>query len=134
MNSVSRTMATIAGDPVDRRVVIPVLSLYGARLSGCATARYFSDPAAYARGQAAAEEMIQPDVLLGPMAMALLGEAFGSELKEFPDAPPVVRRPAIGSAHEWAGITIPDPTQPRLRYLVESVRLMAAQTQGRRPI
>ena len=61
MNSMERIQAALAGKPVDRRAIAPVLGLYGARLTNCPLDQYYTDPAAYARGQSAVRETFQPD-------------------------------------------------------------------------
>lgn len=135
MNSMERILGTLAGKPVDRRAVAPVLSLYGARLSGCPLRQYYTDPTAYARGQALVREAFEPDVLFGPFAFALIGEALGSALHWFADQAPNVRRPAVDSAEGWDALTMPDPDRdPRLVYLREAVARMAADQRGEVPI
>lgn len=135
MNATQRIMATLEGKPADRRAVAPVLSLYGARLTGDPMETYYRDPAAYARGQALVRERFEPDLLFGPFAFALIGEAFGSELHWFKTQPPTVRRPAAPAAGDWDRLAIPDPeNDPRLAYLREAVRLMAAEHRGEVPI
>lgn len=131
MNGLERIHATLSGTPVDRRAVAPVLSLYGARLTGCPLATYYADPAAYARGQAAVRETFQPDALYGPFDFPGVGAAFGSELYCMPEHAPNIRRPAIRTLDEWDRLTLPDPeTHPRLLYLREAIRLMAEEHRG----
>jgi uroporphyrinogen decarboxylase len=128
-------MATLAGKLLDRRAFVPVLSLYGAQLTNCPLDQYYSDPAAYALGQAAVCEAFAPDVLCGPFAFALIGAAFGSELTIYADQAPNIRRPAIQSLAEWERLTLPDPdTHPRLLFFREAIRRMAAELQGQAPI
>ena len=78
MNSIERISATLQGKPTDRRAVSLLLPLYGARLTDCKPSKYYTDAAAYARGQSAVRETFQPDVLFGPFAVALEGAAFVS--------------------------------------------------------
>jgi uroporphyrinogen decarboxylase len=91
MNSLERLHATLAGKPLDRRAVAPVLGLYGARLTGCPLEQYYTDPVAYVRGQTAIREMFQPDILYAPVAFASLGAAFGGELVHLETMPPDLR-------------------------------------------
>ena len=114
MNSRERIQATLMGKPVDRRPFVPVLSLYGAKLTDCPLKQYYSDAAAYARGQAAARELFEPDALCTPFAYGLIGEAFGSSLHYFEDMAPNVRRPAISSLKQWESLVFPDPTLIRI--------------------
>jgi len=135
MNGTERIMGTLAGTPLDRRAFIPVLSLYGARLTGCPLERYYSDPAAYAQGQMAVNKEFGPDLLLGPFAFALIGAAFGSQITFSSVQPPNIRKPAVASLEEWDRLVLPDPdTNPYLLYFRESVRLMAAGLQGSVPV
>lgn len=135
MNSTERIMATLAGKPLDRRAIAPVLGLYGARLTGCPLEQYYTDPAAYARGQSAVRETFRPDVLCAPLAFALIGAAFGSELV-FPDTEaPNIRRPAVQSADQWDLLALPDPdSHPLLLYFRDAIRLMAAEHENQVPI
>ncbi|MFA7403578.1 MAG: uroporphyrinogen decarboxylase family protein [Pelobacteraceae bacterium] len=135
MNSMERMQATMAGKPLDRRAVAPVLGLYGARLINCPLERYYSDPFAYARGQAAVREMFQPDVLYAPLAFASIGAAFGGELVHLDTMPPDLRTPAIQSIQQWNTLVPPDPDKhPQLLYFRDTIRLLAAQYGGEVPI
>jgi len=131
MNSIERILATLTGEPVDRRTVAPVLSLYGARLTSCPLQTYYSDPAAYARGQAAVLMTFQPDVLFGPFDFPGVGAAFGSELHWMPEYAPNIRRPGIATLADWDKFVLPDPeTHPRLLYLREAIQRMAEEHRG----
>lgn len=135
MNSMERVLATLAGKSLDRRAIAPVLGLYGARLTRCPIKQYYTDPAAYARGQAAVRETFQPDVLCAPLAFASIGTAFGGELI-FPEtAAPNLRRPAVQTVEEWDALVPPDPdTHPQLLYFREVIRLLAAEHKNEIPI
>lgn len=135
MTSTERILATLAGKPVDRRAAAPLLSLYGARLTGCPLETYYTDAHAYALGQTAVLETFQPDVLFAPFDFPALGAAFGSETRYFADQAPNIRRPAISSAADWPRIVMPDPdTHPRLVYFREAVREMVASLRGQAPV
>lgn len=135
MNSLERIAASIAGKPVDRRAVAPVLGLYGARIVDCGLESYYRDPCAYVRGQRAVCETFAPDVLFGPFAHAVMGAAFGSELCFFADQPPNVRRPAIRSAHEWDRLVFPDPdVHPCLLFFREAIQALAAEYRDQIPV
>ena len=128
MNSVERIRSTIAGTPVDRRATSPVLGLYGARLTKCATKLYYVDPVAYARGQDAVLELFQPDILFAPLTFAAIGAAFGSELHYPVSDVPRMRRPAIQSADQLDSLEWPDPdVHPQLLFLRDTIhRLFSA--------
>jgi uroporphyrinogen decarboxylase len=135
MNSMERIQATLAGKPLDRRAIAPVLGLYGARLTNCPLDQYYTDPLAYAAGQTAVRETFRPDVLCAPLAFAEIGAAFGSELIFLDTLPPNIRRPAIQSAEEWDSVVAPDPdVHPRLLYFRDTIRLMAEQHGNEVPI
>jgi uroporphyrinogen decarboxylase len=135
MNSMERVLATLGGKPLDRRAVAPILSRYGARLTDCPLDQYYTDPAAYARGQSAVLETFQPDVLFSPFNFPAIGLAFGSELHLFADQEPNVRRPAIQSVEEWDKFVLPDPdTNPHLLFFREAISRMASETRGRVPV
>jgi len=135
MNSTERIQATLTGTPVDRRPFFPVLSLYGARLINCPLRQYYSDAVAYAKGQAAARELFEPDALCAPFAYGLIGEAFGSSLHYFADMPPNVRRPAISSLKQWESLAFPDPdTHPNFLFIWDAIARMKAEHGGEIPI
>ncbi len=135
MNGMERLLATLAGKPTDRHAVSLTLSLYGARLTSCDLHAYYTDPHAYARGQAAVRETFQPDILFSPFALPLLGAAFGSDVRFFGDHPPNLARTAIPSAREADLLEVPDVDEhPQLFYFRESVRLMAAECGQETPI
>ena len=46
MNSMERILATLAGEPTDRRAISLTLPLYGARLTSCDLRTYYTDPGA----------------------------------------------------------------------------------------
>jgi uroporphyrinogen decarboxylase len=135
MNSMERIQATLAGKPLDRRAIAPVLGLYGARLTHCPLEQYYTDPAAYTHGQSAVRETFQPDVLCAPLAFAAIGAAFGGELVFLETQAPNLRRPAVQSAEEWDLLSPPDPdTHPQLLYFRDAIRLMAAEHKTEIPI
>jgi uroporphyrinogen decarboxylase len=135
MNSMERLQDTLAGKALDRRAIAPGLGLYGARLTDCPVEQYYTDPAAYARGQSAVLATFQPDVLFTPFDFASLGAAFGGEIHFFADQAPNISRPAILSMGEWDQLAFPDPeTHPRLLFFRQAIRLMATEHQGQVPV
>lgn len=135
MTGNERIRATLAGTAVDRRAFAPVLGLYGARLTGCPSEQYYTNPAAYARGQTAVRETFQPDVLCAPLAFASIGAAFGGELRFLVNDVPNLRRPALPSVAEWDTLVWPDPdTHPRLLFLREALRRVAEEHGDQVPI
>lgn len=135
MNSIARFSKLLAGQPSDRCPFTLVLSLYGARLTGCPLDRHYSDPVAYAQGQAAVRETFQPDVLFAPVCVALIGAAFGARLRYLSGNAPTIAAPAIESADEWERLDVPDPErQPHLLFMREALRLMVAEHGNQVPI
>ena len=135
MNCFERIEGTLQGKPLDRRAFVPVLSLYGARLTRCPLEQYFSDPLAYTAGQIAVNNEFKPDILFSPFAFALIGASFGSRIKKARFNPPNISKPAVCSLEEWDQLVLPDPdTNPHLLYLRQSVRLMAAEFKDSTPI
>jgi len=135
MNSMERIGAVLGGGKPDRRAFTLTLSLYGARLTGQDTGKYFSDPALYAAGQRAVVDMCEPDVLFGPFALALEAKAYGATIAQLPDSPPTVSRPVLKSAKEIVDLSLPDvEADVNLRFLVESVQAVVADQGGKRPV
>lgn len=127
MTGKERIAATMQGLPVDQCPFVPLLSLYGAKLTDCPLDTYYTDPAAYARGQSAVVETFHPDVLAAPFALAKLGEAFGGTLRFFEDQPPNLARPAIRSINELESMCMPDiDSHPSLTYFREALRQISS--------
>lgn len=130
MNSSERVNAAVGGRPADRRAVSLTLSLYGAGLTKCPLEQYYRDPLAYSRGQSAVYAAVRPDLLFGPFAFALLGEAFGSRVHFMKDQAPNLVGPVLGDAgaDSVSRLEIPDITShPNLLYLQRALQLMAAE-------
>jgi uroporphyrinogen decarboxylase len=127
VNSRERFFNMLQGKPVDRRPFGALLSLYGARLTGCPLARFYNDPKAYAQGQDAVRQAVSPDFLVGPFLLAGYGEAFGSKLRYSEHYVPTLVRPAITSAAEIGTLRIPDlDTHPRIFFIRDALRRIAA--------
>jgi uroporphyrinogen decarboxylase len=125
----------MSGQPVDRRAVSPILCLQGAKLTECALDKYYRDPVAYARGQAAVRECFAPDLIFGPFNFAGIAEAFGGELHYFTQQPPNLRRPGVRTLAEWESFELPDPaTHPQLRFLPDAIHLIAQAAAGEVPV
>lgn len=135
MTSLDRVLAALNGKPQTPPPFTLILSLYGARLTGCPLNEYYRNPRRYAEGQQAVMELCAPDILFGPFALPLEAEAFGSELVFLPANPPNVRKPSVRSLHDFLRLGLPDrDNHPSLLYLRESVRLLAGEYKGKTPI
>jgi uroporphyrinogen decarboxylase len=128
MTAAERVAATLAGQPVDRRAFVPLLGLYGARLTGCPPERYYNDPLAYAHGQLAVLETFAPDALCAPLCFSAIGAAFGGELVYHANQPPTLRRPVIRAAAEWDELDLPEVgDQPQLAFLRRAIASLCAR-------
>ena len=132
MTPAERVGAVLSGGIPDRRPFACTLSLYGARLSGADTLDYYSKPGVFVAGQRAVVDLCSPDILFGPFALALEAEGYGSTLERFPDSPPSLKKPAVKAPRDTQ-VPRPQPgTDPNLRYLVDSVRALVADQDGKR--
>jgi uroporphyrinogen decarboxylase len=128
-------MSAMEGKKTDRRAVSLTLPMYGARLTGCPLKEYYSDPRAYARGQAAVRETFGPDVLFGPFGLALEGSAFGSQVKYLEKQAPNLAYPAVTSLKDIVKVDLPDiESHPVLTFFRESIRIMAKEHGDEVPI
>jgi uroporphyrinogen decarboxylase len=135
MSSHERITAVLEGTSQPRTPYTFALSLYGAKLIDCALADYYRNPRRYVEGQIAVHDLCSPDILFSPFAVSLEAEAFGSELKFLPKAPPNIRKPAVSSADEFLGLAMPDvENHPSLLYFRESVRCLAERFKDQTPI
>ncbi len=135
MNSSERVMAAIQGKPTYRRAVALTLSLYGAKLINCPLKEYYNNYKLYAEGQLAIRETFQPDILLAPFALPLLGAAFGSRIKYFANHPPNIAKPVLSNPNDISSLGMPDiDTDPILKYIRESLREMVSNADGEYPV
>jgi uroporphyrinogen decarboxylase len=135
LNSTERMAAVMAGKPADRRAVVPVMSVYGAQLTGCPLEQYYTDAQAYARGQIAVIEAFQPDVVFAPFDFSGIGGAFGSQVHFFANQAPNLRRYAVKSLDELESLVFPDPdSHPQLLFFREAIARIAGACQGRIPV
>lgn len=127
MNSRQRVFSILQGKPVDRRPFGGLMSLYGAKLTGCPLFKYYNDAAEYARGQDAIRQTICPDFLIGPFMLAGYGEAFGSTLRYFDNYVPNLLKPVISCPEDLSRLIVPDiDSHPRLLYFRDALRRIKA--------
>jgi uroporphyrinogen decarboxylase len=128
MNGRQRITKILTGQPVDRPPFVPVLSLYGARLSAQDSEAYYTDAAAYAVGQSAVMDLVAPDVLFAPFVLSAEGAAFGGEEVFLPRHPPNIKAFAVRGPSDLAHLRPPPPvTHPRLRYVLDAVSRLRDQ-------
>ncbi|MBE1424263.1 uroporphyrinogen decarboxylase [Desulfomicrobium macestii] len=134
MTGMERVLCALHGKPADRRAFTLALSLYGARLSGCPTQEYYSDPKRYLEGQRKVVRLIDPDIVFAPFALPFEALAYGGEGVWLDNFPPNVRKPPFRE-HET-----PEPLgdgllcAPGVSYLVESTRLLALEFGPSKPV
>ncbi|SHJ88936.1 Uroporphyrinogen-III decarboxylase [Malonomonas rubra DSM 5091] len=122
MNSWERVFASVAGKPVDRRAVVPLLSLYGAKLTNCPLEKYYTDSNAYIAGQQAVYDNFEPDVLFGPFCFAKEGLPFGTTVKYFENQPPNMSRAAFRDCRKISEFTVAELLQhPVVQYQENAV-------------
>jgi uroporphyrinogen decarboxylase len=132
MNGRERITRILSGQPVDRPPLVPVLSLYGARLSGQDSETYYTDPAAYVIGQSAVMDLIEPDVIFSPFVFTAEGVAFGGQDVFLAHHPPNMKSFAVKEKADIARLRVPDPHEhPRLRFVLEAVARMRDQLSHR---
>lgn len=135
MTAAERVMAAFTGEESDRPPFTLTLSLYGARLTGAPLDRHYTDPVLYAQGQARVADLVAPDIIFAPFALAREAEAFGAGLAYHPDGPPTVRTHPCRPPRDAASLPLPSvDASPGLAYLRESVRRLADHFGGSVPL
>jgi uroporphyrinogen decarboxylase len=129
MNSIERTLRTLAFKPVDR---VPVdlhnFMLTPRFMEVTDLPAFFRDGEAMAEGQIRAWRRYGHDVLLLENGTAALAEACGVEVKYQEDSAPVASEPAIQSLDEVDSLEVPDPYQdPLLSELLKATRIVVEE-------
>jgi len=126
MNSAERVMACIQGTPKDRPALFLLLSLYGAKLTGCKLDQYYSDSSEYLKGQERIIETFQPDILTSPFSVAKEILAFGGTVRHYNNQPPNIIRAPIAPNENLNQIRWPDiDANIHLIYIRESLRKLS---------
>lgn len=135
MNSFERIMATIQGTPRDRTPFIPVLSMYGAKLTSCDLKQYYQNSSLYLEGQKKVYEIFQPDAIFSPFCLALEGKVFGSEIKFYDNQAPNLRKPGIRNISDLMTLSVETLLEhPSNQYIFSSIRKLSEYFQGKVPI
>lgn len=126
MNSVERTLATLAHKQPDR---VPVdlhnFMMTPKFVGAVGSADFYRDGEALAEGQIRAWKRFGHDVLLIENGTAALAEACGVEVEYLSDSAPVATIPAITSLDEVDSLKIPDPYKdPLLSELLKATRIV----------
>ncbi len=126
MNSIERTLETMAFRPVDRVPVDLHNFLVTARMMGADSyGDYFRDGESMAEGQIKAWRRFGHDILLVENGTAALAQACGVQIQYQKDSAPVATEPAIKSLDEVDQLKIPDPYQdPLLSELLKATRIV----------
>lgn len=129
LNSVERTLRTIAFEPVDRVPVDLHNFMVTPRLMGVTDfEEFYRDGEAMAEGQIKAWERFGHDVLLLENGTAALGEACGVQVEYIPESAPVAHLPAINSLDEVEDLQVPDPYKdPLLSELLKATRIVVEE-------
>ncbi len=129
MNSIDRTLRTLAFKTVDRVPVDLHNFLVTARLMGTDSyGDFFRDGGAMAEGQIKAWRCYGHDVLLVENGTAALAEACGVQVHYQTNSAPVAKQPAIKSLDEVGDLKIPDPYKdPLLSELLKATRLVVKE-------
>jgi len=135
VNSLDRLLAALQDQPSDRPALFLNASLYGARLTGATLEEHYTRPEVYAEGQMAVRERFAPDLLISPFFVSAMGEAFGSSWRVRPRQAPNLSAFAARGAEEMLRLPLPDVHgHPRLRYLRETIRILARRYAGEVPV
>ena len=134
MTGMERVLCALHGKPADRRAFTLALSLYGARLSGCPTQEYYSDPKRYLEGQRKVVRLIDPDIVFAPFALPFEALAYGGEGVWLDKFPPNVRKPPFRGQDMPVSLGDDMFLAPGLAYLVESTRLLALEFGPSKPV
>lgn len=127
MTGMERVLCALRGEPADRRAFTLALSLYGARLSGCPTREYYSEPVRYLEGQREVVRLMDPDIVFAPFALPFEALAYGGEGIWLDRFPPNVRKPPFREHHQVRPLGDDLLRSPGVAYLVESTRLLAEE-------
>lgn len=135
MNSFERIMATIKGEKTDKRAFTATLSQYGVKYCGATNQEYYKLPEVYTKGQIAVFDKFGTDVIFGPFALSLFGNAFGADLKYYPDRPPLFKAPGIKSVEELLDFPYPDlNSDPDLMFMRNCIKQLSAHFGNEVPV
>lgn len=129
MNSLERTLKTIAFEPVDRVPVDLHNFMVTPRFMNVTDfAEFYRDGEAMAEGQIRAWKEYGHDVLLLENGTAALAEACGVGVFYQEDSAPAALEPAISSLDEVDSLEVPDPYKdPLLSELLKATRIVVEE-------
>lgn len=135
MNSYQRTMARLAGEPVDRLPAQPIFMLLAAKLIGRTYEDYVRDYRVCAEAQLNLVEEFGVDMVsLCSDPWREAGDC-GTELIYFEAQPPAAKRHLLADKSALADLRAPDPASgPRMSDRIQGVRLLKEQVGGEVPV
>lgn len=129
LNSIERTLRTLAHQPVDRVPVDLHNFMMTPKFLGVDDfEEFFQDGAAMAEGQIKAWRYFGHDVLLVENGTAALAEACGVQVEHVKDSAPIASQPAIKNLSEVDNLKIPDPYKdPLLSQVLKATRIVVEE-------
>ncbi|MBN1422100.1 MAG: uroporphyrinogen decarboxylase family protein [Planctomycetes bacterium] len=136
MNACERFRNILAGEPVDRIPVQPIVMTFGARTGGVPYREYVTDHRKLVDCQIRTAREYDIDIVTlcsDPMREAT---DLGAPVKWFPDQPPTPdpRAARIRDKEDLSGLRIPDPRQGRMGDRVAGTALLREEVGGELPI
>ena len=127
MNSVERVGRTIAGKPVDRVPVIPLMIHHAIKLAGLRIDQCAQDPRLLVAAHVRAWETYGYDGFHVTCDNWILPSALGCPIQFFPDQPPTAVSHVLARSKDLSLLTRPRTgTEGRMGFKVEATRLAAA--------
>src|SRR5690606_37745737 len=131
MNSLQRVLAAVAGQPVDRTPVLPVLLMQGALELDMPLTQYFERPTRLFEGQLRLLERFGHDGVFAFPHIVQDVLPWNSALTFHDDGPPSVAKMVIRSYEDILELKVPDPTaHPYLRHTLDTARRLARDVGG----
>ncbi|MBK5939249.1 methylcobamide--CoM methyltransferase MtbA [Halochromatium roseum] len=135
MTSMQRVLTAVGHQEPDRVPLLLLPTLHGARELGVPIDTYFSDPALVAQGQLRMRQRYRHDCLYTFYYASIETEAWGGESIFRDDGPPNAGAPLISDLEAIQRLSPPRiEDAPGLRRVLETTRLLAAETGGEVPI
>lgn len=133
MTSLERTRAVVAGEPVDRLPVQPMLMTFASRYAGIPFGDYCRDGRKMAAAQLKAMRELELDILLtcSDPAREVIDLAGEASVRWFPDQPPAIdeENAALKEKSRLAQLNKPDPAsgKGRMGDRVNAIRILREQ-------
>ena len=128
MNGLERCLAALAGRPVDRTPVFPLLMFLAADRLGVSYRRYATDGAVLAEAQLLVRERFGLDAITACSDAFRLSADLGGDMAYPENGTPHLEAPLLTGASDLARLGRPDPTErgSRMADRVEAVRVMSS--------